>query len=461
MGDAGDGAWQERAYFTMHSPDGRVLDVGVGRHPGAGVTGSYSAYACVSNGERQINVRAAGPLQEPTGVPAADPFSIELEEPNARWRLRLDNDPLISFDIVFEARSAAWILPRAEIAGKGGKSVANTRVIFQSGRYRGHIELEGERIEVDGWSGARDRSWGYRKHEGRLPSGLLAAAFLELDDRALILWSVERKTGEPVLQLGARLTEDGSIAAIDDWSLDLDVRPELGEFRGAQLQVRDKSVAEDFTLTPTSTLYLAGGGYLEKGRHGEAMAEPTVYADIWDIGDPDLRRLITGLDDHGVQIEGAALGTGVLELQHGRHERYFPEGWQEADEKPPAPGSCQVRIGRGEAVSFPQGGSVEGRLVVARELPEVLELLSTIDNPASETILWISTPIVTLVAPVMERLKGVICPSGGATSHVAIVARELGMACVTQLHVEDIDALSGRRLRLRRDGSVWLYTEAS
>jgi hypothetical protein len=321
-------AWQERAYFTMHGPDGSGLDIGCGRHPDAGETGSYSGYACLSLASgTQTNLRAAGPLRSRLGVPNAEPFRFEMSKPQTTWRILLEDNPGLRTDLTFEARTPMWMLPQTVISGKEG-TIASTQVCFQSGLYHGRIETATETIVVDGWPGARDRTWGFRRFEGRLPSGLMIAAIFEFDDHALIMWSIERRTGERVVAHGARLRQDGTITPVENWSFDLDVDGDIGLLNAARLQVRDKDGEEEYEITPAgSTIYLAGGGYLEKGRHGQAASKTEIHTDAWNTANAEVRRAITGLDDHVVKLTGSREGSGILELQLGRHERYRPDGW--------------------------------------------------------------------------------------------------------------------------------------
>jgi hypothetical protein len=326
-------AWQERAYFSLHRPDGLALDIGCGRHPIAGGPGSFSAYACLGTPEgAQANVRAAGPLAAPLGVPDAKPFRFEILDPLRSWRIGLETDAL-SADLNFEACSPMWALPKTEIGGKRGATVSS-QICFQAGTYNGHIEVAGERLEVENWRGLRDRTWGVRRFEGRLPSGLMVAAMFSMEDHGLMLWSVERRTGERVVSNGARLFPDGTIREVLDWSVELEFGAGVGRLIGGDLTVVDEAGTEDYRISSTnSTIYLAGGGYLEKGRHGAAVDRLTVDAETWNTAEDDVLAAISGLDDHVVTLDGDRQGSGVLEIQLGKHERYRPEGWTEAEER--------------------------------------------------------------------------------------------------------------------------------
>jgi signal transduction protein with GAF and PtsI domain len=108
-------------------------------------------------------------------------------------------------------------------------------------------------------------------------------------------------------------------------------------------------------------------------------------------------------------------------------------------------------IGAGLPVSFPDIPSLRGRVTVVRALPDVLALLG---EDLGETLLWISEPVVTLVAPVMEEVAGILCSSGGPAAHVAIVSRELDLPCLMQCRIEDGEDIDGATLVVGADGTI-------
>ena len=56
--------------------------------------------------------------------------------------------------------------------------------------------------------------------------------------------------------------------------------------------------------------------------------------------------------------------------------------------------------------------------------------------------------------PLLGRVRGLICTSGGVTSHVAILSREFGLACVMGAELEELDALDGARVEIGTDGTI-------
>jgi phosphoenolpyruvate synthase/pyruvate phosphate dikinase len=119
------------------------------------------------------------------------------------------------------------------------------------------------------------------------------------------------------------------------------------------------------------------------------------------------------------------------------------------------------QLGSGETVSFGSTGAVSGRVSVLREVGDAIGLLSLTPEELSDTIVWINEPVVTIVAPVMEQVAGILCSTGGPASHVAIVARELGLPCLMRCTVAAEDELSERDVTIRADGTIWAGRVAS
>jgi phosphoenolpyruvate synthase/pyruvate phosphate dikinase len=119
------------------------------------------------------------------------------------------------------------------------------------------------------------------------------------------------------------------------------------------------------------------------------------------------------------------------------------------------------QLGAGETVSFGSAGEVSGRVSVLREVGDAIGLLSLTPEELAETIVWINEPVVTIVAPIMEQVAAILCSTGGPASHVAIVARELGLPCLMRCTVAAEDELSGREVIVRADGTIWAGKVAS
>lgn len=108
-------------------------------------------------------------------------------------------------------------------------------------------------------------------------------------------------------------------------------------------------------------------------------------------------------------------------------------------------------IGKGERVS---GGAFEGEVHRANEVAEVMSLLKK-DN-LEEVILLTDSPSATAVVPLLAKVRGVICRSGGMTSHLAIVSREFALPCVMGAETENAEELEGKRVSVNEDGEMTL-----
>jgi phosphohistidine swiveling domain-containing protein len=105
-------------------------------------------------------------------------------------------------------------------------------------------------------------------------------------------------------------------------------------------------------------------------------------------------------------------------------------------------------IAQGTLVS---GSGCEGTVQCANTVAEVIGLMQ---EDLSETILLTDSPSATAVVPLLQRVRGLICRSGGTTSHLAIVSREFGLTCVMGAALDDPAALVGRRVAIGADGGV-------
>lgn len=98
------------------------------------------------------------------------------------------------------------------------------------------------------------------------------------------------------------------------------------------------------------------------------------------------------------------------------------------------------------------GGGCEGVLRRAAQVDEVLALLREPD--LSDTVLLTESATATAIVPLLSRVRGLVCTSGGITSHLAIVSREFGLSCVMAAPVDDPASLEGVRVVVDPDGTV-------
>lgn len=106
-------------------------------------------------------------------------------------------------------------------------------------------------------------------------------------------------------------------------------------------------------------------------------------------------------------------------------------------------------LGRGLLVS---GSACEGEVRRADLVPQVLALLK--HENLADVILLCESASATAVVPLLAKVRGIICCSGGRTSHLAIVSREFGIPAIIGAELSGDTDLEGQRVRLGDDGAI-------
>jgi len=109
-----------------------------------------------------------------------------------------------------------------------------------------------------------------------------------------------------------------------------------------------------------------------------------------------------------------------------------------------------ARLGTGVAVGF--SSPVTGRAQYVAGVESVLALMS---EDVSGMILIVREAGATGVAPIIGDAGGVVCLTGGPTSHLALVAKEYGVPALMGAELSgDPAALDGTAITLNPDGSI-------
>jgi phosphoenolpyruvate-protein kinase (PTS system EI component) len=80
------------------------------------------------------------------------------------------------------------------------------------------------------------------------------------------------------------------------------------------------------------------------------------------------------------------------------------------------------------------------------------------DKPQNLVVL-LRTAGFTVLAPIISLIKGIICTSGGTSSHLAIISREYRIPCIMAARLDHDDGLDEKRVRLllrQQKGYVYL-----
>jgi hypothetical protein len=260
-------------------------------------------------------------------------FVWQTLEPMRSWRIAQEPTASgVAFDLTWTARTAPWT-GTVEVDNPGGTPTAFDH-LFQSGTYDGWIEIDGERITVDGWVGARDRSRGVRTMRGG--QGLHLWVLGHFADATIGAMLVEDRKGGRILVEGGVLAADGT-GAVDQI---VDVRHDLAfdellDLDHARLVVTTESGAAYSIDANTSARggYMAGGGYGDHHgeRHGRGHVEDDVYPLDGTVGPRTLDSALTdrttlftrrggpgGVDGDGEPVHGV----GIFEFARTRSASY-------------------------------------------------------------------------------------------------------------------------------------------
>jgi phosphoenolpyruvate synthase/pyruvate phosphate dikinase len=113
------------------------------------------------------------------------------------------------------------------------------------------------------------------------------------------------------------------------------------------------------------------------------------------------------------------------------------------------------KIGKGLSCSL--STEVEGVLTFIKTVEDVIALF---DN-AKGKICLVEDAGTTTLGPILSDLAGVVCTSGGAGSHLAIVSREFDLPCIMGISLKkNPEIYHGKRVKITtendHDGILYL-----
>lgn len=184
--------WAEKVCGMAAARDGSLqIDFGLGRYVNRNVA---DAYAGVSRGVEQWNVRASRELSgDPNGI-GAGPVSYEIIEPLKKIRVSLRRNDVqpIAFDLVLEGIVPCFVEEREDRRTLTGyRRTADQIRYHQTGTAQGWVEVDGKLTEVtpDTWIMTRDHSWGVRPSVGRPPSDIAPEPMDSASSKILAVWN--------------------------------------------------------------------------------------------------------------------------------------------------------------------------------------------------------------------------------------------------------------------------------
>ncbi len=347
-----DPNWMERLWWTGHAvPAGDVIfDLGLGYYPNRNV---MDAFAGVTVGSTQYNIRMSRRLRPDPLTTCVGPLRITVLEGLKRHRLVLEpNSSGLSFDIEF----IAAMNPHEEehhFRRRQGRVAEDIARAQQLGRYSGWIKVAGERFNLtpETWCGQRDHSWGIRAEMRTDPTSppmtfwpplFYTWTTAQFADHGLQWFFTERAPGEFIYLSGEEVLPFGekpdrgrrlvSIAHDVKWADD----PMGQTFQEADMTLtfaNGKSRKVHLRALPARYHLKSGlyGGY-RGWFHGTDKGPFYVEHDVWDLNDPEVRRVASNLNDRVIEVrDGNSIGYGIIECGVSRgYPRY-----QSVQEHPP------------------------------------------------------------------------------------------------------------------------------
>ena len=117
-----------------------------------------------------------------------------------------------------------------------------------------------------------------------------------------------------------------------------------------------------------------------------------------------------------------------------------------------------IKVGEG-LVASRRRTVITGKLRIIHSVEDILALKQEADN---SLILLVSVAGIAGLTPILPRIAGIICTSGGINSHVAIISREFGIPCLVSATIDQSRIMNGNTIALVLEdekGEVYLYDE--
>ena len=337
-----DRNFYDRFFFNGYSADGAVFfAAALGVYPQLNI---MDASFALSYEGRQYNLRASKEMLGDRLALTVGPLTVEIVKPMRETRITLaDNEGGLSGSLTATARHEAIEEPRFT-RRQGTRMMMDLTRATQNIDWAGTLDLRGEKIEVSGCRGTRDRSWGIRQigmAEPQAPVPPAPQQFYWLwtpsnfDEAAFFCHSNDDGDGVP-WNRKAVFDDFANGSRLEMMQVDVTTAYHSGTRRVSELAVQGGGVKASFT--PTGHIfYMQGLGYIHpEWNHGMHHGALRVAFDEIDLAAAEaalkagkMENLhIQSLSDIELEVNGAThKGQGVIEqLFIGPHK---PSGFQD------------------------------------------------------------------------------------------------------------------------------------
>ncbi len=292
----------DRYWFAVYDPAGRAaMQFTMGSYNNMNV---LDGGVVVVRGGTQHNLRVSRALR-PRFEPEVGPMRVEPTVPLEELRLVVaPGEHAVAADLVWRAELAPEI-EKPHVERERGRLAQDYQRFNQVGVVDGWISAGGERLEVDGWWGGRDHSWGVRPQMG-IPEPVTGPARQPSEQGTLfyfLFFSTNRRAGHvQIMERGASrvyltgLIRDREAPEVDhrvtEADLSLDFFADTRRFSSADMAVTlDDGRALRLGATPLgSAVAMAGLGYSGGWNDGLGLGvyrgEASTEHEVWDVSHP-------------------------------------------------------------------------------------------------------------------------------------------------------------------------------
>jgi hypothetical protein len=286
-----DRNFYDRYFFNAYAPDGSAfVAVAYGVYPALSVA---DAHVAVVRDGKESCLHASRILGFERMDLSVGPIAIEVIEPLQKLKVTVAKTDGIAGELTFEGRAFPIEEPRF-VKRNGPRLFMDYTRLTQNVRVSGWLEVDGQRIEVAGWVGTRDRSWGIRPvgapdpqptPGAGLPGFFWQWAPLNFEDRSVYFHVNADPDGKPwntravILPDGAG--PDGGYHC-DTPSMEIELIPGTRHAKSGVLTIPLAQGAATVKIEPGATFLMRGIGYGGDWRHGALKGELAVAREDLD-----------------------------------------------------------------------------------------------------------------------------------------------------------------------------------
>jgi hypothetical protein len=322
-----DRNFYDRYFFNGYTHDGSLFfAAALGVYPHLNVMDA--AFSLLSAG-RQRSVLASRILGFERLDTRVEPVGVTVEEPLRRLRLTVGaNEAGIEADLVFTGRAAPIEEPRFT-RRIGSRTLMDVTRMTQNGTYEGWVSVDGDRIDLAGAWGTRDRSWGVRPigaADPQPPIPVAAPQFywlwapINFDCYQLYFHTNDDADGTPWNRSMVLVGADGVQRKLWDVRSRVAFKPGTRHASSAEIEGMTGEGPVRVALTVTDGFFMQGIGYGHPTRgHGTYHGLHSTVAETIDTAAADeaslpLNHIQAIVEARLVLPDGAThMGRGVLE----------------------------------------------------------------------------------------------------------------------------------------------------